>query len=178
MQHSNSNTNPPSDDQVDETVTLTATETVGDVETTETIVADMTLKPDEAESPVNTLLHLEQMINGYLTDITRIREKLRSQKEMFKQTFEQDKDYNEVSEKQKEVKRKHNEVKQRIARTDGVTAVKMTMDELQSELKDIQQSLSDYLHRYIQLTQATSFTGPGGEVLSIVRTAKLVKKKD
>lgn len=165
-------------DSVDETVVIESSDEKDGVETTETIVADMRLKPDEAESPVSTLLHLEQMIHGYLSDIQRLRTQLRSQKEMFKQTFEQDKDYNEVAEQQKEVKRKHNEVKQKIAKTDSVSAVKTKIEEIQSEMKDIQQSLSDYLNRYIALSQATSFTGPDGEVLTIVRTAKLVKKKD
>ncbi|MBI1862715.1 hypothetical protein HYS00_01200 [Candidatus Microgenomates bacterium] len=182
MQNDDVQTN-PTDDGIEDAVVVEETEvlTVEPAEesgSTDTETTSRALSPDEPASPAETLIHLEQMINGYLTDIARTREKLKSQKEMFKQTFEQDKDYNEVSEEQKAVKRKHNEVKQKIAKTDSVTAVKMTIDEIQSEMKDLQQSLSDYLHRYIQLTQATSFTGPGGEVLTIVRTAKLVKKKD
>lgn len=178
MQNSDDVQETPTDEPTEETVVLETTTQEGDVEVTETVKADMKLTPDEAESTVDTLLHLEQMINGYLTDIARLREKMKSQKEMFKQSFEQDKDYSEIAEEQKAVKRKHNEVKQKIAKQDGVTAVKMTIEELQTEMKDAQQSLSDYLHRYVGLTQATSFTGPGGEVLTIVRSAKLVKKKD
>lgn len=166
------------EETVDRTIVIEESDEEDGVETTKTVRADMRLTPDEAESPVSTLLHLEQMIHGYLSDVERLRKQLKSQKEMFKQSFEQDKDFNEVSEKQKEVKRAHNEVKQRIARTDGVSAVKTKIEELQSEMKDVQQALSDYLNRYSQLTQATSFTGPDGEVLTIVRTAKLVKKKD
>lgn len=178
MQDQNDSTQPDTEETTEEMVVLETTTQEGDVEVTETLKADMKLTPDEAESTVDTLLHLEQMIIGYLSDITRLREKMKSQKEMFKQSFEQDKDYSEVNEEQKAIKRKHNEVKQKIAKQDGVTAVKMTIEEIQTELKDAQQSLSDYLHRYVGLTQATSFTGPGGEVLTIVRSAKLVKKKD
>lgn len=179
MKNSDDDQKTPSDEAVDETVVIQSEPEEKDgVETTETVVADMRLKPDEAASPVDTLLHLEQMIHGYLADITRLREKMKSQKEMFKQAFEQDKDYSEVAEQQKEVKRKHNEVKQKIAKTDGVSAVKSKIDDVAGELKDAQQSLSDYINRYAELTRATSFTGPDGEVLTIVRTAKLVKKKD
>ena len=50
------------------------------------------------------LLNLETMIKDYLVDIRKTQEKIKTQKEMFKQSFEQDAGYAEVEEQQKEVK--------------------------------------------------------------------------
>ncbi|OGK09865.1 hypothetical protein A2767_01580 [Candidatus Roizmanbacteria bacterium RIFCSPHIGHO2_01_FULL_35_10] len=126
---------------------------------------------------LNELMTLEQMIKGYMGDLVRIQEKIKTQKEMFKQSFEQDKDYSKAEEEAKELIRKKTEQKQRIVKTDAVSAVQMKIDELQTELKEARQSLSDYLNRYILLTQKSEFLGPDGEAYQIVRSAKLVKKK-
>lgn len=128
-------------------------------------------------SDANQLLTLEQMIKGYMGDLVRIQEKMKTQKEMFNQSFEQDKDYSKVEEESKELNRKKIEQKQRIVKSDAVSAVQIKIDELQTELKEARQSLSDYLNRYILLTQKTEFLGPDGEAYQIVRSAKLVKKK-
>src|SRR3989338_6787402 len=109
------------------------------------------------------LLTLEQMIKGYMSDLVRIQEKIKTQREMFKQSFEQDKDYSKAKEEAKELIRKKTEQKQRIIKIDAVSAVQMKIDELQTELKEARQSLSDYLNRYIMLTQKSEFLGPDGE---------------
>ncbi len=133
--------------------------------------------PEDKPTGASDQLNLEEMIKGYMADITRLREKLKSQREMFNQSFEQDKVYSEVAEQQKAANRKKTEAKQRIVKTDAVSAVKMTMKEIQDELKDAQQALSDYLNRYIMVSNSNEFMGPDGELHQIVRTAKLVKKK-
>jgi hypothetical protein len=53
----------------------------------------------------------------------------------------------------------------------------MKVEQLMTELKNVQQSLSDYLNEYANLTQSTEFIGPEGELHQIIRTAKLVKKR-
>ncbi len=137
---------------------------------------NQTLTPD-AENPAQKILDLEQMIKGYLTDIAAIREKLKTQRDMHNSTFEQDKEYSEVSEEHGKVKRKQAEVKQRLAKTDAVAAVQATMKGLKDEMKDLQGALSTYLNQYAQLTNSNQFTGADGEIHEIVRTAKLVRKK-
>ena len=96
---------------------------------------------------------------------------------MFKQSFEQDKEYNDADVEHKTLTRKRTEAKQRIVKTDAVSAVQSTIKQLQEELKDAQQAVSDYLNQYVMQTQATEFTGPDGEPMQIVRSAKLVKRK-
>lgn len=122
-------------------------------------------------------LSIEQMIKNYLVDIASIREKLKTQKDMFKSSFEGDKEFSEVDVEHKAIARKKTEAKQRITKTDAVSVVANQIKALQEEMKDAQQGLSDYLNQYVMQTQATEFLGPDGEAMSIVRSAKLVKKK-
>ncbi len=131
----------------------------------------------DSPTGADALLNLEQMIKGYLSDIERIRSKLKSQKEMFNQSFEQDKDYSEVEVQYKQLTKKKNEAKEKIVKSDAVSAVKMEVSNLQFELKEAQQALSDYLNKYVQVTQKSEFIGPDGEAFQIVRTARLVKQK-
>src|SRR3989344_7181962 len=143
-------------------------------------MADMktnTVTESGASSEANQLLTLEQMIKGYMADLVRIQASIKSQREMFNQSFEQDKAYSEVEEEFKAMNRKKSEQKQRIVKSVAVSAVQLQIDELQTELKEARQSLSDYLNRYVLLTQKTEFLGPDGESYRIVRSAKLVKKK-
>jgi Skp family chaperone for outer membrane proteins len=128
-------------------------------------------------STYQNLSAIENLIKGYLADITSLRDKLKAQKEMLRDTVEQDKDYSEVAEKQSAVKKEVAKAKEVLKKNDSYIATQMKADEISEELKACQTALSDYLNQYIALTNTSEFVGPDGEVLSIVRSAKLVKKK-
>lgn len=149
-------------------------------------MTDQTSSPTDAKAlagkqttpdALEARLSIEQMIKNYLVDIASIREKLKTQKDMFKSSFESDKQFSEVDVEHKAIARKKTEAKQRITKTDAVSVVANQIKTLQEEMKDAQQGLSDYLNQYVMQTQATEFLGPDGEAMSIVRSAKLVKKK-
>lgn len=123
------------------------------------------------------IINLENLIKGYLTDIANLRDKLRAQREMMKSTIEGDRDFSEAAAKTAELKKKETELKQKLVKVEAVVATKMKVEQLMTELKNVQQSLSDYLNEYANLTQSTEFIGPEGELHQIVRTAKLVKKR-
>lgn len=124
------------------------------------------------------LLNLETMIKDYLVDIRKTQEKIKTQKEMYKQSFEQDAGYAEVEEQQKEVKRQVAAAKDKIVKTEAVQAVETEIRSLSEDLRELQNLLSENLNHYANMTQKNEFTGPDGEVLKIVRTAKLVKPRD
>jgi len=124
----------------------------------------------------DNLSAIEDLIKGYLADMKALREKLKAQKEMLKSTVEQDKDYSVVAEKQDAVKKEVAKVKEVLKKNESFIATQIKVNELSEELKGCQTALSDYLNQYITLTNTTEFVGPDGEVLSIVRSARLVKK--
>lgn len=134
----------------------------------------------DPQNPIEpeVLLNLETMIKDYLVDIQKVREKIKTQKEMFKQSFEQDAEYAEVEEQQKEMKRKVNAAKEKITKTEAVQAVESEVRSLNEELRELQGLLSENLNHYANMTRKDEFTGPDGEVLKIVRSAKLVKPRD
>ncbi len=135
-------------------------------------------KTDKSTNPsYENLSAIEDLIKGYLADMGSLREKLKAQKEMLKSTIEQDKDYSVVAEKQDTVKREVAKVKDVLKKNPSVIANQMKVNELSEELKSCQIALSDYLNQYITLTNTTEFVGPDGEVLSIIRSARLVKKQ-
>jgi hypothetical protein len=123
------------------------------------------------------VLNLENLIKGYLGDIAKLREKLGVQKEMLKSSIEGDKDFSEAAAKTAEVKKKEAEIRQKLAKVDAVVGIKMQIEKISTELKNVQLSLSDYLNEYADITKSTEFIGPEGELLQIVRNAKLVNKK-
>jgi hypothetical protein len=123
------------------------------------------------------ILNLENLIKGYLGDIAKLREKLGVQKEMLKSSIEGDKDFSEAAAKTAEVKKKEAEIRQKLAKVDAVVGIKMQIEKISTELKNVQLSLSDYLNEYADITKSTEFIGPEGELLQIVRNAKLVNKK-
>lgn len=128
-------------------------------------------------SDAKRILNLESLIKGYLGDLNQLREKLRAQKEMVKSTYEGDRDYSEATAETQKLKKKEKEIKERLVKNDGVVAINMKIEQLQTEVKNIQFSLSDYLNEYAALTNSTEFIGPDGELFQIVRSAKLAKKK-
>jgi predicted nuclease with TOPRIM domain len=129
-------------------------------------------KKSENSTTYEDLSSIENLIKGYLADMGAIREKLKAQKEMLKSTIEQDKDYSVAAEKQNVVKREVAKVKEVLKKNESVIANQMKVNELTEELKGCQT-----LNQYIMLTNTSEFVGPDGEVLSIVRSAKLVKKQ-
>jgi hypothetical protein len=68
-------------------------------------------------------------------------------------------------------------VKEVLVKNPSVIFTQMKVNELNTELRDAQSALSDYLNQYIQLTQSSEFIGPDGEVMHIERKARLVKKR-
>ncbi len=136
--------------------------------------------PNDTSSKPNpqSILALEDMIKGYLADIAAVREKLKAHREMLKSTMEQDKDYSEVSEKHQTIKKEVAKVKETIVKNPSVIATKVKVNDLGKELREAQLALSDYLNQYAQITQSSEFVGPDGEVMQIVRSAKLVKRRD
>lgn len=137
----------------------------------------MVKKESTTQPSYENLSAIEDLIKGYLADMNSLREKLKAQREMLKSTIEQDKDYSIVADKQDAVKREVAKVKEVLKKNESVIANQMKVNELGEELKACQTALSDYLNQYITLTNTTEFVGPDGEVLSIIRSAKLVKRK-
>jgi hypothetical protein len=125
----------------------------------------------------SSLLNLESLINGYIVDLEKLQEKMKTQREMFNDAFNNDAEYSQIMAKVKDANRVKSAAKQRIMKLPNVVELANKMREYKDEIKDIQEGLSSYLQQYQQLSGNNQITNDNGEVRQIVNTAKLVKVK-
>jgi predicted nuclease with TOPRIM domain len=130
-----------------------------------------------ANSPVTTMLDLESLIKRYLKDIGELREDIKEQKQMFDDAFDNDVKFKESDDKAKEINRAKAAVKQIIKRTPAVAELENKINGMKDEMKELQDALSGYVREYQRVSGATQIEGENGEIMEIVHTVKLVKRK-
>ena len=129
------------------------------------------------ETPAMEVANLSSLINRYLVDIEKIKEQLKTQRDMFNSAIENDKAYQEQSQQAKELNKKKNAVKQTLIKQPAVMATVEKQKELKEEMKDLQDALSRYLERYQQVAKTNIIESENGEIREIVPVYKLVKKR-
>jgi hypothetical protein len=122
------------------------------------------------------LITIENLIKKYIVDIEKVQQQLKTQKEMFDASFENDAAYAEADEKVKEVTKTKNASKQKLMKNPSITMIFDRMKELKQELKDMREDLSDYLQQYYKLANTTQIIDDNGEIREIIVSTKLVKK--
>ncbi len=125
-----------------------------------------------------SMLDLSSLINDYVKTIEDAKKQLKEQRQMVKDTFENDQQYHELSEKAKTLNREKNAIKQKLLKTPAAEAALVKMNDLQSELKDMDDKLSGYLQEYQRVAGTNIIEGTDGEIRQIVPVYKLVKKNN
>jgi predicted nuclease with TOPRIM domain len=108
--------------------------------------------------------------------IRQRKEELKKHNQMYKDIYEQDAEYDQLQQKENEIKREKARVKDRLVQQSSAIDLKQKIEAIRSELKDGQMTLSDYLEEYSRTSNATTIE-IDNEVLSIVKTVKLAKRK-
>ncbi|NTU46472.1 hypothetical protein HGA88_02505 [Candidatus Roizmanbacteria bacterium] len=145
------------------------------VESTEdAVVADSSYM--EPENEAMTMLKLDSLIKRYISSMKKMKEELKTQQGMFKDAVTGDATFNEQDSKAKEATRLKNAAKQNILKQPAVVMVKQKIEEIKEELKDTQDALGDYLSEYERISGATEIEDEEGELHSIVKSIRLVKK--
>jgi hypothetical protein len=124
------------------------------------------------------VMRLDQLIKGYLTDVKKMREKMKSHKEILDSAFQNDASYQEIDQEVRDLNKKKLEIKQRILSQKANVEVKEEMMNISDEIKEAQFALSDYLKEYERLTHATEFETDDGELLQILHEVKLKKRSN
>jgi len=137
-------------------------------------INDQTTNPSEK---FESIMRLENLINGNLMDLEQLQSSLKEQNAMLKDAFENDAEYSKVSEKAREVQKLKKAVKDRIIKDPGVALLDEKVTELRTGVKETQQALSDYLTQYYQESGMRQITGIDGEVREMVTSVRLVKKR-
>ena len=132
--------------------------------------------PVTGEDQANALLSLEELIKNHIEAIDKLKLELKTQREMYEDSFNSNPTYREHDEKVKEVSKGKNSVRQEISKQPAVASLAQKIKDMRFDMNEQSKTLSDLLQDYIEQTGATSIETRDGKVLEIVRTSKLVKR--
>ncbi len=144
------------------------------VEETDIIEAEVVEPTDGGQAEV--LLSLESMIKTNISAIDRLQTELKKQKEMLEDVFVSDETYQEHAKAAKEAAKVKGQTRAEIMKRPAVMQISNKVKSMQTDLKERQMSLSDYLKEYQRMTGVNEIEGEDGEMREIVSTVKLVKK--
>lgn len=129
---------------------------------------------DEDRSTV--LTSLDELIKTHIASLDRLTEEKKKLAEMLSDGFNNDAGFKEASTKAKEAAKVKSQIKMQIMNRTGVIEVVNKLKNVNSEIKERQMSLSDYLLEYQRMTGVNQIEGTDGEIREIIHVAKLVKK--
>ena len=140
-------------------------------ETEEEVTAEVPAQEGSAE----VLISLENLIKSSITRIDKLQQEARAQKQMVDSVFENDQTFKDHLDKAKEATITKNKTRQEIMKQPSVVALNNKVKTLSAELKELQQSLSDYLLEYQRMAGVNEIEGEDGEVRIIINSAKIIK---
>jgi xylose isomerase len=131
----------------------------------------------EANDQVAGLLNLEELIKNHVDSIDKLRDELKQAREMFEDSFKNNPTHHEADLKYKEASKARSSVRQQIAKQPSVAKLAQKVKDLRFDINEQSKTLSDLLQDYHDQTGATQIETRSGEVMEIVSTARLVRKK-
>ncbi len=152
---------------VREPVVMTEKDEDNEITTTEDI---------HQEDVAMEMMKLEDTIKRYILDIDKLQEEIKSQKEMYDDTFETDGEYAQQYELLEEAKRKTQAIKDRIMQQSNTVDLSQKIDENKDRLKDMKTALSDYLQEYQKTAETNEIEVQEGDIREIINVTRLVKK--
>lgn len=148
----------------------------------EEIIEGDTVDEETLDVPVtgadqaSALLSLEELIKNHIEAIDKLKLELKTQREMYEDSFNSNPTYREHDERVKDVSKAKNSVRQEISKQPSVANLAQKIKDLRFDMNEQSKTLSDLLQDYIEQTGATSIETRDGKVLEIVRTSKLVRR--
>lgn len=127
------------------------------------------------QSDATVLISLEELIKNYIQSIDRLRVEVKKQREMVQDGFQNDPVFREHEEKVKEAMKQKNATRLQIMKQPAVMTLVNKIKGMQTELREKQLALSDYLLEYQRLSGSNQIETNDGQVLDIVNVAKVVR---
>lgn len=134
------------------------------------------LTPTEDVSKGSILLNLESMIKTNMGAISRLEEEANKHKGLLDDIFNNDPTYKEHEKLAKEAARVKSNTKAQILKQPQAADLNLKLKSMQSELKEMKGSLSDYLQQFAEMSGLNEIEGDDGEIRQIVYVARLIKK--
>ena len=138
------------------------------------IEAEIVDEKSQSDNQATVLVSLEEMIKKYITRFDQLKIDAKKQREMYDDSFLSNPTFIENTEKAKTAAKDLLVTKKNIASQPSVIQISLKLKSMRDEIKEIEQSLSDYLQEYQRMTGANEIEGEDGKLRDIVNTAKLV----
>lgn len=131
----------------------------------------------QSDQVAQALGSLQNVIERNATELQRIANELKEKREMMKNVFENDV---ELATAEEQVSLVTNQVKERKAKLQGdpqITTLKVQIGELNEQKKEIEETLSNHLVNYYQMTNSTSFDTSDGDQWEFKVSARVKPRK-
>lgn len=142
---------------------------------------DLSVEPEENE-PVTegdsaaSLLTVDNLIKNHISKIETLSSQLKEQREILEDILINDPVYREHSEQAKEAVKQKTATKAQILKQAQPADISNKIKSLRSEVKDLQNSLSEYLQEYARVSGTKEIEDNEGALREIIYIAKLIKK--
>ncbi len=131
---------------------------------------------NDTNTVVEELISITNLIKTYISKIDHTRGAVKKAQEMLNAILDNDETYREHTEKVKEAAKLKTQTKQQIMRLPQAQDLASKVKEARELLKEMQNTLSEYLADYQRRTGSSEFEDETGTIRKIVFVAKLVKE--
>ena len=132
--------------------------------------------PAQLQGDPTVLTSLESLIRQHVSSIAANKAELKKLREMIASALSNDETYKLHEEEAKKAAKVKAATKSELLKSPANKAIADKANELATEIKEADASLSEYLREFARLTGSTEFETDDGEVREIVFVAKLVKR--
>lgn len=126
-----------------------------------------------AQTEADSILHMEDVIRNGVTVISKLKQELKDQREMYNDSFTNNTTFRENEALVKQATLVRNKTALEIAKQPSVILNADKIKELAQDIKERKESLSATLVAYKEKTQATQLELFEGQTMEIVQSAKL-----
>lgn len=131
----------------------------------------------ETDSQTTILVNLEGLIKQNISSIGKLEEEAKKYKEMIDSILQNDEVYQTHEKQAKDAVKLKSSTKAEILKRQEVKQTADKLKELKTEIREIKESMSSYLTEYQRLSGSSQVENEEGELMEIVYTAKLVKRR-
>ena len=132
---------------------------------------------DQSDEFAQTLHSLESVIESKANKLMDLKQRAQEKNEMVKNVFESDAQFQEAEDVKNEATQAHKQRRSALEDTAQIRSLRDDLRQIKEEMKDLEESLSNHLISYHQLTNSTSFDTSDGDQWEFNIKAKVKSKK-
>src|SRR4029078_9498019 len=125
-----------------------------------------------------TLTSLQNLIERYANELNRLGEELKQKRKSLKSVFENDTQLAEATAKVEIISEDVKTRKSQLQTDPQVTSLKVQLSELNDQKKEMEETLSNHLVNYHQITNSTSFDTSDGDQWDFAIKARIKARKN